>query len=241
MYIADYTSDEFKNNLYKSDVVILPVGSLEAHGHHLPLGTDIFSPRLFCRMINERIGDEVWIAPEVPYGQSYDLSYYPGTVNIPSEVMAQYIYHIGKSFYENGLKKMLILNGHGGNINALGLASEKIAPLGMDIMLINWWIDFSKEILTVTKGQGHAGEDETSAMLYYDEKLVKMDKAMRNNKKMLYKVYFKERGKEVFEDALTGDGILGTKEKGERIFKILTEKFIEAVYDLKTGRYYINE
>lgn len=74
------------------------------------------------------------------------------------------------------------MNGHGGNINALNLASEKLVNLGADVMVINWWLDFSRDILTVTEGQGHAGEDETSAILYYDETLVHMDKAMKNNK-----------------------------------------------------------
>lgn len=54
MYLINYTSDDFQKHLQKSDTVIVPVGSVEAHGHHLPLGTDIFSPRLFCQMIEEK-------------------------------------------------------------------------------------------------------------------------------------------------------------------------------------------
>lgn len=72
----NYTSDDFQKHLQKSDTVIVPVGSVETHGHHLPLGTYIFSLRLFCQMIEEKIGDYVWIAPKIPYGQSYDLSVY---------------------------------------------------------------------------------------------------------------------------------------------------------------------
>lgn len=238
MYIVDFTSDDFKENLKKSDVVIIPVGSVEAHGHHMPLGTDIFSPRLFCKMIDEKIGNEVWIAPEIPYGQSYDLSIYAGTVHIPSEVMGEYVYHIGRSFYENGLKKLIFLNGHGGNVNALNLAGEKIARLGMDVLTINWWLDFSKDILTITEGQGHAGEDETSAILYYNDKLVQMDRAMKNNRKPLVKINFKDRGRVLYENALSGDATLASKEKGERIFKLLTEKIIEIINVVKSGKYY---
>ena len=54
MYIVDYTSDDFKEICNKVNTVIIPIGSVEAHGHHLPLGTDIFSPRLFCKEINEK-------------------------------------------------------------------------------------------------------------------------------------------------------------------------------------------
>lgn len=205
MYIVNYTSDDFKNNLQKSDLVIIPVGMVEAHGHHLPLGTDIFSPRLFCSMIEKRIGDKVWIAPEIPYGQSFDLSFYPGTFSVPSEILAEYAYHIGKSMFANGLKKLIFLNGHGGNTTALNLAGQKLVELGMDVMISNWWLDYSKEILTVTEGQGHAGEDETSAILYYNEELVQMDKALKNNKKPLLRINFKDRGRVLYENALSGD------------------------------------
>lgn len=105
MYMANYTSDNFNANKGKSDLVVIPIGSLEAHGHHLPLGTDIFSPRLFCQKLEEKIGDRIWIAPQIPYGQSYDLTIYPGTINVPSQVFAEYVYWVGKGMYENGMKK----------------------------------------------------------------------------------------------------------------------------------------
>lgn len=238
MYLTDYTSDDFKENLSKSDVIIVPVGSVEAHGHHLPLGTDIFSPRLFCKKINEKIGDSIWIAPEIPYGQSYDLSIYPGTIHIPSEVLAQYAYYVGKSLFNNGFKKLIFLNGHGGNINALSLANEKLMEIGMDVMTINWWVDFSKEILTVTTAQGHGGEDETSAILCYNEKLVNMDKATKNKNKQLIPIRYKNRGKIIFKDAITGDATLASKEKGQKIFDIVTDKIISIIDIVKSGIYH---
>lgn len=239
MYIIEYTSDDFKKNSEKIDTIIIPIGSVEAHGHHLPLGTDIFSPRLFCEQINKKIGNKVWIAPEIPYGQSYDLSIYPGTVTIPSEVMAEYVYYVGKSFYENELKNIIFLNGHGGNITALNLAAEKLVPLGASTMIINWWLDFSVDILTITEGQGHGGEDETSAILYYKEELVQMSKAIRNPNKQTIPIRFKDRGKTIFQNALTGDATLATKSKGERIFRLLEEKIIDRIDIMQQERYYV--
>ena len=119
MHIIEYTSDDFKKYSEIINTVIIPIGSVEAHGHHLPLGTDIFSPRLFCEKINEKMCEKIWVAPEIPYGQSYDLSIYPGTVTMPSQVMAEYVYYVGKSFCENGLKNVIFLNGHGGNMEML--------------------------------------------------------------------------------------------------------------------------
>lgn len=241
MYIVNFTSDDFKSNIKKSDLVIMPIGMVEAHGHHMPLGTDIFSPRLFCSMIEKRIGDKVWIAPEIPFGQSFDLSFYPGTFSVPSEVLSEYVFHVGKSMLENGLKKLIFLNGHGGNVTALSLASQRLVELGMDVMISNWWVDYSKEILTITEGQGHAGEDETSAILYYNEELVQMDKATKNNKKPLLKINFKDRGRILYENALSGDATLATKEKGKKIFKLLTDRMIETILLVRDGKYYIEE
>ena len=180
----------------------------------------------------------IWIAPEIPYGQSYDLSIYPGTVTMPSEVMAEYVYYVGKSFYENGLKNIIFLNGHGGNITALSLAAEKLVPLGAAVMTINWWLDFSEYILTITEGQGHAGEDETSAILYYNDELVQMDKAMKNPNKQLIPVRFVDRGKTVFQDAITGDATLATVDKGERIFNLLEEKIVKRIELMQQVKYY---
>lgn len=238
MLVINYTADDFKKNISKSDIVIIPVGSVEAHGHHLPLGTDIFSPRLFCEYIEEKIGDNVWIAPEIPYGQSYDLSVYPGTIHIPSDVMGEYLFWVGKGFYNNGMKKCIFLNGHGGNITALGLAAEKLVQIGMDVLIINWWLDFSKEILTITEGQGHAGEDETSAILYYDETLVQMDKALKNLKTPLLRIRYKDSAKIVYEHALSGDATLASKEKGKKIFELLSDKLIEIIKIVQSGIYY---
>lgn len=237
MYIVNYTSDDFKEISKEVNTVIIPIGSVEAHGHHLPLGTDIFSPRLFCENIDKTIGNKVWIAPEIPYGQSYDLSIYPGTVTVPSNVMAEYLFYVCKSFYDNGLKNIVFLNGHGGNITALGLAAEKLVPLGAVVLTINWWLDFSADILKITEGQGHGGEDETSAILYYNESLVKMDKACRNDNKMLYPVRFKDRGRIVFENAITGDGTLGTREKGEKIFEVVEKKIVERIELMQQEKY----
>ena len=241
MYIDQYTSDEFMDNLEKSRLVILPIGSVEAHGYHLPIGTDIFSPRLFCRMLDQTIGERIWIAPEIPYGQSYDLTVFPGTINIPSQVFADYVYWVGKGLFENGMKKLLILNGHGGNNTALNLAGEMLMKLGLDVMLVNWWLDYSADIISITGGQGHAGEDETSAILYYDSSLVRMDKAERNLSRLkINNLKFKDRGEKLYPNAMSGDAAKATVEQGKRIFKKLTENLIRDIGIFESGDYIQN-
>lgn len=241
MYMVDVTSDDFKKNLEKSQLVIVPVGSVEAHGHHCPLGTDIFAPRLFCKMLNERMGDEIWIAPEVPFGQSYDLSVYPGTINVPSDVFSEYLYWVGKGLYDNGMRKLVFLNGHGGNRTALNLATEKLVKIGMDVFVSNWWADYMDDIVKITGERGHAGKDETSAMLYYDESLVKMEVAAKNYNKAKINVSFKGSAKVLLKDAVLGDSTTATKEFGEKIFKAVTDDLERDVRILQSGVYYTED
>lgn len=241
MYLENYTSDGFDRAKGRAKLVVLPVGSVEAHGRHLPLGTDIFSPRLFCRKLEEAMGDRIWIAPEIPYGQSPDLKAYPGTVHVPSEVLGRYIFWVARSFLENGLKKLVFLNGHGGNVTALNLAAEKLVPLGMEVMTVSWWLDYAADIVAITGGQGHAGEDETSVMLYYDASLVHMEQAAANfARPAVRSIRFPDRGKRLMVGAMTGDATKATRGQGERIVKAVTGRLLNDIGILESGSYIEN-
>lgn len=237
MKMIDVTSRKFGDDSNKVNIVIVPIGSLEAHGMHLPLGTDIFSPRVICEKLEKKIGDKIWIAPEIPYGQSDYLAVYPGTITIPSDVMAEYVYHVGKSLYDNGLTKIIFLNGHGGNVIALNLAVEKLVRINATAIVVNWWMDYAKEILEITETQGHAGEDESSVMLYYNEKLVDMNDLNTNLYKPEYRVFFPGRGEVVLKHAITGDPTNATKEKGEKIFDMLENRLVDLVEYLENEEY----
>ncbi len=241
MKLSDITSKEFEKKRTGVDIVVIPVGSLEAHGKHLPLGTDIFAPRLICERIEKEMGESVFVAPEIPYGQSDALSVYPGTVTVPSEVMAEYVYFVGKSFYNQGLKKIVLINGHGGNVVALRLAAEKLSRAGAAVVLVNWWMDFMEDILKITKTRGHAGEDETSAMMYYNESLVDMGELYVNNHQSRYRVFFKDSGYVNLKYAVTGDPREASREKGQAIFEMLDEKMKDLIAFMQSEEYLVND
>lgn len=240
MKLSDITAKKFENEEKNIDIVVLPIGSLEAHGQHLPLGTDIFAPDLICDRIEKRMGGRVWIAPGIPYGQSDSLSVYPGTVTIPSEVMAEYVFYVGKSFYDQGVKKIILMNGHGGNIVSLRLAAEKLSRIGAVAVVVNWWMDYLDDILAITKTRGHAGEDETSAMMYYNEDLVDMSTLHTNLHRSKYRVYFKESGFVDLKHAVTGDPTEASKEKGQKIFDMLEEKMCDLITFMENEEYLVN-
>jgi len=238
MFMKYMNMDSFEKKLKKIDTVIIPIGMIEAHGHHCPLGTDILIPNQFCKLIDEKLGDKIIIAPEINYGHSWALSVYPGTINISTETFTNYVKEVALGFVDNRFKNIVLLNGHGGNIGALRPVCEEIADKGGVAVVFNWWVDFKDEILKITDGQGHAGEDETSAVLAIDESIVDMSKATSNEVTMKGKIYFKDLGKVIYKDALSGDATKATKEKGEKIYDSVSKKIIEIIESVQNNEYF---
>lgn len=237
MYMKYMNMDNFEEKIKDINTLIIPIGMIEAHGHHCPLGTDILIPNKFCEIIESKIGDKVIIAPEINYGHSWALSVYPGTINVSTEAFMNYVREICIEFIRNGFKNIVLLNGHGGNISALRSVNEAIADNDGVAIAFNWWVDFKDEILKITEAQGHAGEDETSAVLGIDESLVDMSRATRNEINIKGNIYFKDFGKVVYKDALSGDATKATKEKGDKIYKVVSDKMIEIIEMVQDNKY----
>lgn len=236
MYLMNLSMENFKEALARVKVAILPVGMVEAHGRHCPLGTDMLIPRRFMELLEEAAGERIIIAPEIPYGHSWQLSPFPGTINLPSPVFGDYVYHVGLEFKRWGLEKLLIFNGHGGNIPALRLAMEDLAAQGMTVMVLNWWQDFAPEILAVCQGQGHAGEDETSTVLAIDETLVDMSKAGVNRRETVALSAWPGMEKETLPFAQTGDATGASREKGQAIYARILPRLLKLLAQLEEGR-----
>jgi creatinine amidohydrolase len=236
MYWERLTTRRFGELVGKVTTALLPTGTVEAHGLHCPLGADNLAPAELCRRLEARYPDRLLVAPPVPYGHSWELEEWPGTLSIPAGVFARYVAEVGKGMVRWGIRDIVVINGHGGNSGALTEAAEEIADLGGRVTLSNWWIDYSREIRTVTDTQGHAGEDETSVMLAVAEEWVDMEHAVFNPYTPRFR--FKDQGarKTTLRHAVTGDGRRGTKDKGERILELVTEQLDRLLQDLWADR-----
>ena len=233
MYWEELTTKTFREEILGHiDTAILPMGSVEAHGQHCPLGTDNMAPWYFCQQLEARFPERVLILPAIPYGHTWELSNYAGTLSVSSEVLTRYVAEVSKAALGWGVRHLLLMNGHGGNTAPLNAAMEEIAEHGGQAVLINWWLDYSQDILTVTEGQGHAGEDETSVMLAISGSLVKMEDASFNPLTPRHKVRAVGLQEKILRHATTGDGRKGTKEKGEAILSLCTERMVELLQDL---------
>jgi len=158
----------------KIDTVIVPIGTIEAHGV-IPVGTDMLIPdRLAERLCTEI---DALVAPSIPYGITRGLYGHPGTVFITPGVFRSYVTDVLASLARTGFEKIVVINGHGGQIAELQDALfEASKTSNVKALLINWWFgmeDLCKEKLA--REGGHAGADETAAIMAIDASLVKRE------------------------------------------------------------------
>jgi len=235
MHMENLTWDEFDGIRKKVDTLILPVGSVEAHGRHLPLGTDVFAPVEIAKRIEAKLkerGKEVLIAPPIWYGHSFVLNIFPGTINVKADTLRRYVCDVMEEFAEEGFKRIILLNGHGGNYYPLVEASEEVAgKYDVEIWIINWWMDFREDILSICSSQGHAGEDETSVILAIKPELVKMDKAKGEKRTSKVRIIKRDIALELFPNGVNDNPKGATKEKGEAILDIVSEKIAHLILE----------
>jgi creatinine amidohydrolase len=175
LILQEMTWTDVQEYLSKSDMVIIPIGSTEQHGPHLPLGTDSFIATDIAKMISVRTG--VMVAPVVLAGYSVYHSGFPGTLSLKPETMEQVLFETAEMLIKHGFRRIMFLNGHGGNtivqskvihrINhntaAIALALGDYSPI--DGEPPKDWFD------------QHAGVQETSVMLHLEPGLVQMERA----------------------------------------------------------------
>lgn len=156
----------------KIDIVLLPLGTIEAHGVTAN-GTDIIAPVAMAKEIAPRVN--AMIAPVIPYGFTGILDAYPGGFTVPEDVYRAYVRAVLIGLAKNKFKNIIMLNGHGGGQTAIlsALAQEVGRETRTRILVMNWW-SFCSDVTLEVYGEdgGHAGENETAYMMAIDPSLV---------------------------------------------------------------------
>jgi len=243
--IGELTWPEAEERLKQVDVAMLPVGSIEQHGPHLPLDTDAFDAlRLAEDVARACTSPKPLVLPPISYGVSYHHEDFAGTLSVSPETLSRMVHEVGMSAARNGIKKLVIINGHGGNGPALHFASQNINRDARIFTCVDTGetSDAEIEAMTETPNDVHAGEIETSTSLYLRPGLVKMDLAKRSVAKFSsHYLDFTSKGsvawygrtKRISRSGVLGDPTKATRNKGEKMWTTMIEHLVHLVDHLK--------
>lgn len=249
--LDEMTGPEVEARLQETDVLLLPLGATEAHGAHLPLGTDSFEARENCRraaLVLQALDCPVVIGPVIPFGTSSFHMGFAGTITLKPETLIALIREICLSLYETGFRQFAFVHGHDGNLPSMMVAAQEVVDHTPDAraMVLNWLTPLSKvyhTIQTSKQQEGHGGEGETSRILVTHPELVHLDRAVKHHvppdemRKIQGKEHIKTGGgifyatrryKDHTPYGHIGDPALASADKGERGYDIIA-RWIAAV------------
>lgn len=224
-------------------VILLPVGSIEQHGVHLPLCVDAMIVEAVA-LESSRIAAEstrVYVAPTLQYGYSDEHFEYPGVLSLKPNLLLEVYLQIITSLYRSGFRRIFILNGHGGNEPVVNLALMESRSNHLDLLIVgaSYWQLAAEDLAQIQKdpwaGIGHGGEVETALVAHLDPSLVDFSSAMPNQprwgspylKAGFHKppaVQVGRRRADITVLGHTGNPRLGTPEKGAEMFQIITQR-----------------
>lgn len=231
MEIKDITGKDFERA--DKTVGLLPVGSIERHGNHLPLGTDGELPSFIAKEAGRRLG--CIVLPTVWYGSCNAMRPFPGTFDVDQDALCRYVTAIIAEAERNGIKLLVILNGHGGNAAPIQMAARAATHrdgAGIAVVAIDWWRELGASKMALFKAPGHAGEDETSAMLAVAGEMVKMDDAMSYDAEYpRLRVYSKAMDRRIYAKALTGDATTANADSGRELIEAAVDDLVALVKD----------
>lgn len=233
-------------------LLVVPVGSIEQHGNHLPVATDTILVDAVARGAAERVVDDVPILVTPTMWQGFSPHHLPfgGTISLEFTTMLNAVEDIAGTALENGFDGLLLVNGHGGNISLINSVVKTIGQRNPDVaihgvtyfQLARSFIDDIRE--SAEGGMSHGGEFETSLMLYLRPDLVDLESGRPEPKEAVFEfestdlmtsgVLGSYRTFDEYSDSgAIGDPTVATERKGEAIFDLLgdeVERLLRALY-----------
>lgn len=169
---------EAKQYFKKSNMAILPVGSNEQHGPANPLGTDHLIAKVLAEETAKRTS--VVCLPVVPFGVSPHHQQFWGTITVSPKSFKKYVKEICLSLNYFGVRKIVIVNGHGGNLAALAEMARELRKEQIFVSIFQWWPAAIRLLpdLFMPEERRHAGAEETSVNLALHRRLVNMNEAV---------------------------------------------------------------
>jgi creatinine amidohydrolase len=177
--LSKMTTEEARTAFDSAKIAVLPIGATEQHGHHLAVRTDTEIAYRFAAAITAGLGDSAVLCPTIPYGLSEHHVDFAGTLTLRPQTLRAVLLDLAESIREQGVDRIIVVNGHGGNIDAIRLAArEAKRDLGMEMAHVMWAPLAQDEIRAVMEPgdlHNHACEIETSLALHLDRSLVRTE------------------------------------------------------------------
>lgn len=233
--LENITMSDFKKYLKQTKTIVFPFGTIEEHGSHLPLNTDSLTIMEVLKLVSKK--KKFFLAPLVYYGVCTTTGDHPGTIGITPETLRRIAADLINDAYRKGLRNFMLISGHGGSLHmsALKETAEIISDQlkGIQIAVFSPWDLLWKELtgLADTPNDSHAGEIETSIMLYLAPDLVKgraPEEYPRIPKPFIAKDYSK-----YWKGGVWGNPRKASREKGEKAVKLMVDA-IAHIFDINT-------
>jgi len=172
------TSPQFAEAVAHCDTLILPVGSVEQTGRHCPIGTDLIVAEKVSLLLAEK--SNCLAAAPIPYGDTYELDFWPGTVHVDAPVLGSYIESVAISFLKQGFANLVFFCCHSLDMKAIDLVCRRLHREGHGVCAIDWWKaagDAARGETSSSEPFGHGGEVISSIMLALAPELMDMESA----------------------------------------------------------------
>jgi creatinine amidohydrolase len=239
--LEEMNAAQVRKNTNNKTVAVIVLGACENHGDHMPFGSDFIFPMELAKRLAKKIEKKnIIILPAIPYGVSLHHNEFQMTVSLESYTLQSVIVDLVESVIRNGIRRILVINGHDGNIAPIESAARICKdrhPEAVIACLEAWWVsvgDITRGIFEVWRGLGHGGEAETSTMLAVRPDLVNMELAPNEVIPKLpsdkIRIYWKFD--ELTDTGATGAARKATAKKGEAAIKALEKILLSFLNDM---------
>jgi creatinine amidohydrolase len=237
---------EMNDAIAARKLVILPTGSTEQHGRHLPLDVDVFLCESVCLEVGRRAADRVLVLPPIAYGLNLHHIDFPGTIHIEPETFIAFCLNITKSLAYHGFPKILLVNGHGSNAPLIDLVARRTVLETPSLCFATGYYLFLLEAfekVRETRVIAHADEFETSLYLHLAPERVRLDQAVADDDRRgeyvssdstgNYPVRFNDYWGRWTKTGVHGDPTKATAAKGKVLFEAAVSGLVRLVDELR--------
>lgn len=243
------TTKDFSSFSPDGTVVIMPVGSIEQHGPHLPVSVDTLITEGVLKEMLDSVPDSytALVLPTLPVGKANEHTGFDGTLSLSVNTITGLWTDVAESVFRTGLKKLMILNGHGGQSQVASVVARDLRVRHDALVVpVNWWavrdkpIEFGEDEYTYGI---HGGAEETSVMMYLHPELVRREHCQNSTSNaFLQKEKFPRlfsqgalhawKAEDLQKNGACGDASIATREDGETIVKAAAASLAELLSEM---------